>query len=327
MMRESIKILLLTVVAVVLLGCSESPATGTDYSGGGPEVAPDSTPAIKDRLALEAGLKKLVYHVGPIDIPRGLKSEEMLEKPLVMTFQTDEPVWLVGFSPRVVDSSGSELSSELLHSAIVSNLHEENPLCSDASGGNPFVAATSMLPEIELPQGYGYPILSTDPLEARVVLQNGSSENYVDVYFELTMLVKPMSEMTTLKDVKPMLLEIDPCAHEVVDVAPGKFVEFNATYEVPSDANLVVAHGLLDNFGSTVQLIARDEAVPFWSADANLDEEHRIVSLEGDPFEDPQGVSFKEGDAITMDISYDNSSGEWLDGVTAAAMVYLAVKE
>ncbi|MBT3182545.1 MAG: hypothetical protein HN337_08580 [Deltaproteobacteria bacterium] len=326
-MRGLIKISLLIAVAVLLIGCSKSPSDGTNYSDGGPEVAPDSSPAIKDRLALEAGLKKIVYHVGPVDIPRGLKSEDMLEKPLIMTFQTDEPVWLVGFSPRVVDANGSKLPSELLHSAIMSNLHEENPLCSDAGGGNPFAAATSMLTEIELPQGYGYPILSTDPLEARVVLQNGSSESYVDVYFELTMLVKPMSEMTKLKDVKPMLIEIDPCTHEAADVAPGKFVEFNATYEVPDDANLIVAHGLLESYGSTVELVARDEATPFWSADANLDEEHRIVSLEGDPFEDSQGVFFKEGDAITMDISYDNSSDEWLDGVTAAAMVYLAVQE
>jgi len=63
-----------------------------------------------------------------------------------------------------------------------------------------------MLTEINLPQGYGYPILANDPLEAKVVLKNESSETYIDVYFELTLVVRPMNEMAGLKDVKPMLL-------------------------------------------------------------------------------------------------------------------------
>jgi len=321
------KRLILICILMALAGCSKSSGSGADYirpDGGG---ATDSPSAVEDRLALEAGLKRIVYHVGPVDLPAGLKADEMLEKPLVMNFQTDEAVWVVGFSPRVVDIRGSELPSDLLHFAVVSNMHESNPLCTDAGGGNPFVAATAMLTEVNLPNGYGYPLLPTDQLEARVMLKNESDENFVDVFFELTLAVRSMGEMANLRDVRPMLVELDPCNHETTSVAPGEFVEVNATYQMPDDAALIVAHGVLEDFGSMVELTAKDETEPFWKSEASLDEEHHILEMSDNPFEDTAGIPFKEGDLITLNVAYDNISDSWLYGATAAAMIYVAPNE
>jgi len=321
-------ILTIICLTLVLIGCSKS-GSGPSYLDPEPSVGSDgsSPPSVDERLAWEAGLKDIVYHVGPVDLPKGLEPEVMLERPLTMRFQVDEPLWVVGFKPKVVDKNGTELPSELLHLAIVSNMHEDNPLCSDAGSGNPFVAATSMLTSINLPRGYGYPILQSDPLEAMVVLKNDSDESYIDVFFELTLIARPMGEFTKLRDVKPMLVELDPCDHETVSVAPGKFVEHSATYQMPSDANLIVAHGVIEDFGSSVELVARGAPSPFWRAEAELDENHRIKELIGDPFSESEGVGFKEGDELTLSVAYDNFSESWLTGATAAAMVYLSSKD
>lgn len=329
-MKTYISTSLVLICLLVLAGCSKSPGSEPNYTrpeASGTDESPGSPSMIEDRLALESGLKKIVYHVGPVDLPSGLSVAEMIEKPLVMNFQTDEAVWVVGFSPRVVDSNGGELPPELLHLAIVSNRHEGNPLCSDAVGGSPFAAATSVLTEVNLPQGYGYPILATDPLEARVILKNETDESFVDVFFELTLLARPMGEMVNLRDVKPLFVELDPCDHETASVAPGEFVELGATYQVPFDSDLIVAHGILEDFGSVVELTAKEETTPFWRAEARLDENSRIVELSDDPFEDPAGIPFKEGDLITLGIAYDNTSRSWLNGATAAAMVYVAPRE
>jgi len=314
-------------VFVALVGCSNSPASETDLAGRESGPIADTSPAIADRLALEAGLKKIVYHIGPVNLPRWLESGEMLERPLVMTFQSDEPVWMVGFSPRVVDLKGSALPSDLLHMAILSNLHEENPLCSDAGGGLPFAMATSMLTDINLPQGYGYPILSTDPMEARVSLKNESSTEYQDVFFELTLLVKPMNEQSNLKDVKPMLLELDPCGHSAASIAPNDFAELSASFEASEDVAVVAAHGALSNFGSSIEVGVADDGVPFWRADAKLDSENKLLDLEGNPFVEPQGISVSEGSSMVLSVTYNNTSDKWLRGAPAAAMIYATPKE
>lgn len=320
-------IYIMVFLLIALASCSKSPGGAPQFMDEEDVPSPSGSSEVDDRMALEVGLKKLIYHVGPVDIPAGMPADEMLEKPLVMNFQTDEPVWAVGFAPRVVDSKGNELPRELLRFAIVSNMHEENPLCSDAGGGNPFVASTGTLKEINLPQGYGYPILPTDPLEAKVVFQNESREAYVDVFFEVALLVRPMGELANLKDVKPMLVEVDACKHSTVSVAPGEFSDFTATYQMPEASSLIVAYGVIQDYGTAVELSAQDEAAPFWRAEAAQDENHRIISLTGDPFEDPAGVQFGEGDSITIGVEYDNTSKSWVDAATAAAMVFVTPKE
>ncbi len=309
-------------------GCTPS-GGAPDFSGPAAE-APDANiaaPAVDEQLAAEAGLKRIVYHVGPVDLPAGTPPDAMLEQPLAMRFQTDEPLWVIAFTPRVVNANGDELPAKLLHHALMLNMHEDNPLCADAGGGNPFFIATGMLTEIELPQGTGYAVLPDDPIEARVVLENSTDESFVEVFFEMEIVARPMNEFTQLADVKPMLLEFDSCGHEPMEVQPGELAERNATFELPHAARLVLANGALQNFGSTIQLTAGLEVSPFWRAEAELTDAHELVDLRNDPFEDPAGLDFGEGDRITLGVVYDNVSDRWLNDATAAAMLYLSLED
>ena len=281
-----------------------------------------AAPSVDDVLARESGRERIVYHVGPVDLPAGTKAEAMLDRPLSMRFQTDKPIWVTGFVPKVVNSNGGELPTELLHHAIVFNMHEENALC--AGTPNPFLVAGSMMTEVELPQGFGYPVLPTDPIEAKVVLENPTETDYADVFFEFTLVTKPMSDLAEVKDVKPVLVELEPCTHAAMQVEPRAFVKKNAAYQVPVTGSLVAANGILQNFGSALELTARDELIPFWRAEGVQDENRRVVALTDNPFMDPEGPGFKAGDKIVFSASYDNSSDGWLDGASAAAMVYLA---
>ncbi|MFA5810992.1 MAG: hypothetical protein WC956_01510 [bacterium] len=304
-------------------GSADSPPDYlTPEAGGGQQ---GEAPPVNEQLASEAWQQRLVYHVGPMDLPAG--TAPALDNPLSIRFQTDEPVWITGFVPRVVDSNGSELPAALLHEAIVSNMHEENPLCGGGGGGNPIFIATSMLTEVELPEGYGYPILSTDPIDAQVIFANPTEQSYAGVQFELTLVARPMNEFTQVADVKPLLVEPDPCTHQPLKVEPGAFTEKSATYQMPDAVKVVVAQGALQNFGASIELIAGSEATPFWRAEAKLDEAHQVVELTDNPFTDPKGVPVKQGDSLTLLVTYDNTSEKWLDGATAAAMVYAAPTE
>jgi hypothetical protein len=309
-------------ILALAAGCTKS--GGPDYTSeeeGGPD------PAVNEKLADEAWQSRFVFHIGPVDLPKGQDAKGMVDKPLTMSFQTDEAVWVTAFQPKVVDTAGNELPSDLLHQAIVFNKHEENSLCSDGGSGNPIFVATSMLTEIELPQGFGYPVLPSDPLEAQVVLKNSTDKSYAGVYFELTLVARPMNEFTNLADVKPMLVEMDTCDHAPLTVEPGEFEEQKATYRMAQSSRLVVAFGALQDYGASVELTAGTELEPFWVASAELDENHKILQLSNSPYVDSGGVTFSAGDPIMFGVTYDNTSDKWLKTATAGAMVYVAPNE
>jgi hypothetical protein len=156
------------------------------------------------------------------------------------------------------------------------------------------------------------------------VLKNATDQSYAGVYFELTLVTRPMNEFTNLADVKPMLIEMDTCAHAPLTVEPGEFEEQKATYRVPSSSKLVVAFGALQDYGSSVELTAGTEMEPFWTANAELDENHKILQLSNSPYVDSGGVTFSAGDPIMFGVTYDNTSDKWLKTATAGAMVYVA---
>lgn len=325
-MKEIIRSLpsaFLVLVAVFFSGgCSKS-ALNPDFSQSGedaPAADAAEAPSVDEALAREAGQQRIIYHIGPVDLPAGTKAEAMLERPLSMRFQTDKAIWVVGFVPKVVDANGSELPAELLHHAVVFNMHEENPIC--AGQPNPFSVASSMLTEVNLPRGFGYPILPTDPIEARAVLANPTDKSYTDVYFEIALVAKPMNDFAAIRDVKPIYFELDPCTHAPMAVEPHAFSQKSATYQVPMKASLILAHAILEDYGSAVQLTAGKEVMPFWRAEGVQDEEHRVKELTANPFEDASGLSFNAGDPITIGVAYDNSSDAWLTGAVAGAMAY-----
>jgi hypothetical protein len=284
-------------------------------------------PAVNEELAKESGILHLIYHLGPVDLPADTPLDTMLERPLTMKFQVDQPLWILGVKPKVIDMAGEELPAVLLHHAIISNAHEENPLCSEGTVGNPFIAVSSTLTKVDLPEGYGYAILPTDPLEAKVVLFNPTQENYVDVSLELSVIAKPMNEFTSMKDVKPLMLDLDACTHEPMKVEPEQFVKRQATYSLPAGGNLIAGHAVLQNYASFLELYRGKDILPFWRTETILDENHNLLGLKNDPFEDPAGVKFKKGDTITISVAYDNTKTNWIKGATSAAMIYYVMDE
>lgn len=310
--------------------------------GGGPAFidhqgfAPTGTNSLGDNSGIFSDLanpplQKLIYHVGPVDLLAGESASQMIEKPKTLNFQLSEAAWVVGFQPKVVDANGTPLPGQLLYKAIVFNKHESNPICVSGNGGNPFAVTTSALTKVKLPEGFGYPLLPDDPLEAKVVFQNQTDQDYLGVIFEFELETIPMDQAKGFADVKAMLLDTDPCEHKPLSIEPGAFVEKNKTFTLPESGHLMVANGVLSNYGVAISLAHSQNGeisvIPFWRAEAELDENHRLVDLTPNPFLDPQGKQINEGDKMTLGVTFDNFSESWNNEATGAAMIYLAPKQ
>ena len=268
--------------------------------------------------------QKLVYHVGPIDLPAGTSLEETLAHPTTLPFQVSESVWITGFRPSLVDGKGAQLSGDLVQKAVVVNQQEANPFCSGDNKGNPFAVATTTLTPVQFPSGYGYPVLATDPLEARVTLKNPTDTDYFGIYFTFEFDAIPMEKAGNLNDIQAMMLDINPCDEEQLAIEPGKFSEKNKTFTLPQGGGLIVANGLLSDYGVSVSLTQEKQIMPFWKATASLDDDHRIIDLEPNPFVDPAGVQFKKDSKLTIGVAFDNISDQWHQNASGGALVYFA---
>lgn len=275
-------------------------------------------------------VEKLIYHVGPVDLMQQESASVMMENPKALNFQVSEPVWVTGFQPKVVDSNGKELPGQLLYKAIIFNKGESNPVCVSANNGNPFAVATSALTKVKMPEGFGYPLLPDDSLEAKVVFQNQTDQDYLGVIFSFELETIPMDQAKGFSDVKAMLLDTDPCEHKPLSIEPGAFVEKSKTFTLPETGHLMVANGVLSNYGVAVSLSHSQKSeisiLPFWRAEAELDENHRLVDLTPNPFLDPEGKEINQGDKMTLGVTFDNFSESWNNEATGGAMIYLAPK-
>ncbi len=273
----------------------------------------------------ETGKVVYTYHMGPYDISSMTSANAMILKPATMRFNLEEPLWVTSIEPIIEDAEGAALPNELVHQILLVNHGEENSFCTTSQTGNPFAATSSNMEKIELPEGHGYAVVPSDPLEARVVLQNPLKQDFFGVYIKVILVGEPMDNTKMMTDVLPMMIDLDPCYHEPINIAPGQFVEKVEVAYSPETGSVIQAHGLLQNYGVSVSLTKGDEGDPFWKGTALIDDDHRITSLP--PFQDPAGVAVGSGDMITLTVAYNNASDDWFDSAIGAAMVYLARTE
>lgn len=314
-------------LGLTLIVCGLLFTIACNGNSGGPNISmsekEDDAAAINPDVgaAPTTNVQKLTYKLGPFTLTAGQKAIVMWESPGSITFQAEEPLWVTSFTSSVEDESGGTLPDNLLHMAVLSNGSEKNPFCADKEVGNPFIAATSTTKDIELPDGVGYPVLPTDQLDAKVILQNPTTQDFSGVYFKFTITALSMKAAKNYKDVMPMMLNVDPCDYAPMAVAPKEFVKKNVTFTIPEDGLLTKAYGLLQDYGVEVSLTESEQPTPFWEAKAELSSDHKIISLA--PFEDPAGIPLKAGDEISLGVAYDNPADQWQSSATGAVMAYL----
>lgn len=299
-------------------------------AGSAPEVqstpkqeAPSAEEPRSFAASFGSSKQSLSYRIGPFDLAAGTSPEKMREHPGEITFHVDESLWITGFTPRVEDAEGNPLPGDLIYLASVKNQSEENPLCSAESKGNTFLAATSTMKDITMPEGYGYAVLPEDKLHASVILRNATDVDYQNVYFSFTIVGEPMKTSKATQDVLPLLLDTNTCQHQPLAVEPGGYVTRKEQFVLPESGKLVAAFGLMQDRAVKVSLsTSSDDSAPIWQAEAAINASHQITHLP--PFKDAAGIPLRSGDNLFLTVAYQNFSESWYNDATVSAIVYMA---
>lgn len=292
--------------------------------GSGPEML--LKPAVQEPEASSTiitgkdGIGVLTYQMGPYDLPAQTPSSAMSGSPAKLNFSVDEPIWVTGFKTILEDTDGNPLPTRLIQQVILINHGEENSSCNTKETGNPFMAATAGMEEISLPEGYGYPLMASDPLEARVILKNPFERAYSDVSVKIVLEGIRVSDGGDMKDVRPVMLDVDPCDHQPLSLAPGEFMEKTGSSNSPEKGKVIRGYGLLQDFGVSVKVANGGGA--FWDGIAQINESYEIVEMPY--FESADGISVGKGDKLELTVAYNNSSDEWFNDATASAIIYIA---
>ena len=76
---------ILILLVLLTSACTEGGSPIAENPEGSSEVS-GSVSSINERLALDAGEERIVYHVGPIDLPANTPGETMFDTPLTQRF-------------------------------------------------------------------------------------------------------------------------------------------------------------------------------------------------------------------------------------------------
>lgn len=318
-MRKNTIIATISFLLLVTASCSNGP-------GSGPTILPREefpvTNISTENTSDEAGRVVLSYQLGPFNLPAKTAASDMLARPASMQFNVKEAVWIKSFEPTIEDSEGNPLPNHLVHQILLINHGEENTFCTTKQTGNPFAAASSSMEKIELPEDHGYSVVPSDPLEAKVVLKNPTAEDFFGVFVKFTLTGETSADTSLINDIKPMMVDLDPCEHKPISIAPGQFVEKTGDVFVPEAGSIVKAYGLLQDYGVSITMTASGGDEPFWEGLAEINEDYQIIGLP--PFEDPAGIAVNRGDKLSLVVAYNNGSDNWYDDATGAAITYLA---
>lgn len=323
-----------TCCAAALLGACSNGGMSPDLRAGTDPIAAANNLSVQSEVTQSNPVaptrqhtQKLHYKIGPVQLAPQSDAETMQDNPATLTFRTHESVWMTGFRMHLEDEHGKRLPNELLHSALLINHNDTNSLCDSKPLGNPFVASSAAQTELELPEGYGYALLPTDPLEARVILHNPNNNPYPAIFVNFTIEAVGMNNRSITQDVTTYLMDSDPCAHEPIAVEPGAYITEQVQAALPHAGNIVAAHGVLQQHSVKLALNVNGAPDAVWQGETTLDDARNVISAPQFALENDQGVRVNQGDPLLLSVSYQNFSEDWLNHATARAMLYVAPSE
>jgi hypothetical protein len=279
---------------------------------------------VKLEEKMDAATHTITLRVGPMALPAHTSHHKMPQPPDVFwTIPVD--AWLLGYTPKLVDASGSEVPGRVLHHVAFWNENRADFLCPNKEE-HIFGAGGEMTNWAQLP-GYGYRVQKGDKIRIETMVHNPTDTGYEKMYLEVQIPYADANAGSVgkmINNVYPAWMDVESCGNSGYDLKPGKNVT-TGTVPVKYDGILLGVGGHMHDYAKEIVLedATRKETVA--TLDAKVDEHGQLLSMPVVTFFDRGGYKFAAGDTLKITATYENPTGKLLrDGAMAIVVGYFA---
>jgi hypothetical protein len=307
---------------------------------------------VKLEEKMDAATDTITLRVGPMTLPAHTGHTKMPQPPdLFWTIPVD--AWLLAYTPRMVDSNGSEVPGRVLHHVAFWNENRSDFLCPNKEE-HIFGAGSEMTNWARIP-GYGYRVQKGDKIRIETMVHNPWDTPYDKVYLEVKIPysatedargvnagIAPTADASanfaaasgdgsgyvasvlvdSVRSIYPAWMDVESCGNSGYDLRPGKNVT-TGTVPVKYDGVLLGVGGHMHDYAKEIVLenATRKETVA--TLDATVDEHGQLLSMPVVMFFDKGGYKFAAGDALEITATYENPTGKLLrDGAMGIVVGY-----
>jgi hypothetical protein len=249
--------------------------------------------------------KTILVRVGPISLPANTSHMKMPQPP-DLEWQIPIDGWLLGYTPRLVDSKGNAVPGTVLHHVAFWNENRPDFLCQNKEE-HIFGAGSEMTNWAAIP-GYGYPVKMGDKIRIETMVHNPTVTSYDNVYLEVSIPIQYAATTPALKSFYPAWMDVKSCGNSGYNLIAGKS-EMRGIVTVKYDGVLLGVGGHMHDFAKQIVLedVTRKEIVA--TLVAKTDEKGHLLEMPVKTFFEQGGYKFAAGDQLRISATYDNPTG------------------
>ena len=250
----------------------------------------------------------IVVRVGPISLPAHTPHMKM-PQPADLVWQIPIDGWLLGYTPRLVDTSGKEVPGTVLHHVAFWNENRPDFLCQNKEE-HIFGAGSEMTNWAPVP-GFGYAVKMGDKIRVETMVHNPTASAFDKVYLEVTIPIQYATASPALLNFYPAWMDVKSCGSSGYNLPAGKS-EMRGIVTVKYDGMLLGVGGHMHDYAKRIVLedLTRKETVV--TLVAKVDEKGHLLEMPVKTFYQEGGYKFGGGDQLRISATYDNPTGELL---------------
>ena len=278
---------------------------------------------VKLTPTLDSATHIITLTEGPIHLPANTSHMKMPQPPDVFWTVPIEG-WLLGYTPRLIDSQGNAVPGIVLHHTAFWNTDRSDFLCPNKEE-HIFGAGGELTNWTQVP-GYGYRVRKGDHIRIETMVHNPTATAYDAAYLEVKIpyaeAAPDGSATPAIKNFYPAWMDVESCGNSGYDLPAGK-TEKVGTVTVKYSGVLLGVGGHMHDYAKQIVLqdATRKETVA--TLDAKVDEQGHLISMPTVLFFDRGGYKFTAGDQLKIAATYDNSTGKLLpDGAMGIVVGY-----
>lgn len=275
---------------------------------------------VKLEQKIDEAARRITLREGGMNLPAHSAHHKTPQPPdQVWTVPFDG--WLLGFTPRMMDSSGAPAPGKLLHHTAFWNTNRSDFLCRNKE--EHIFGAGSELNVWPVISGFGYRVQKGDQIRIETMVYNPTDKDYSNVWLQVEIQYLPQpagAEKAAIRNTYPAWIDVQECGNSGYTLLAGKSSK-TGLVNIPYSGVLLGVGGHLHDYAANLTLREAASGKVIASLDAKTDDKGTLLSIPVATFYETGGYALKAGDKVEVTAGYDNPTGDEIPDGAMGIMV------